>query len=288
MIHRLVIVGAGRLGLSLAADLRGEARAGFPCVAGRRPTRPVFLERFPEVAYRAGPPEPELSDPAAIVFCVRDDTLEGTASEWARALRRVAPAADRVALHTSGARPASVLSPLAELCGMAIGSWHPLAALAEPSPGALRGVTVGIEGDEAAVEFGFELARRVGARPVRIPADRKPRYHAATVFASNYLVACMHAALEELRAASDGTIPEDALLPLARSALANIERLGLTDGATGPLSRGDVETVAAHLAALDPPRRSLYRALGRELLAALRSRLPAGAAAQLEELLSRR
>jgi len=179
-----------------------------------------------------------------------------------------------------------VLSPLRVRCGLALGSWHPLAALATPASGAFVGATIGIEGDPAALEFGEWLAATVGARPIRVPPEAKTRYHAAAVLASNALVACFAAATEELRAAVGGGIPDDALLSLARSALDNVERIGLPAGVTGPIARGDARTVRAHLAALDPGRRALYRALGRQLLAVVEPRLAPECALRVREALN--
>lgn len=288
MTRRLVLVGPGRLGLSLAAELDGWP-AGVT-VVGRRPERPPLLDGFPRVAYVSEPRRAlGTGSPLALLFCVRDDDLETAAAGWAAALADSgAPAAGRpggVALHTSGAQPARRLSPLAA-AGYSLGSWHPLVAVAAPRTGFLRGVTVGVEGEDEAARFGFELARRVGARPVRVPSANRARYHAAAVFAANFVVATLHAAYEELRRAAGGDVPPDALIGLARSALANVERLGFGRGVTGPLARGDVETVAAHLASLDPPRRALYRALGRELLEVVRPGLAGGTARRLEALLS--
>ncbi|MFQ5678876.1 MAG: Rossmann-like and DUF2520 domain-containing protein [Gemmatimonadota bacterium] len=272
----LTIVGAGRVGLSLAADL--AATKLFPTVTVVSPgPRPAFLSRYPEIGYARLADEGSASagaeavDPACLLFCVPDDVLSGAAAAWAdRPSRSETPV--EVALHTSGYHGAEVLAPLRRE-GAAVGSWHPLVAFAEPREGAFEGISVGLEGDEAAVALGEGLSRALRTRVIRVRSGEKARYHAAAVFASNYLVACLAVAARELEGASEGAPGPDHLLPLARSALEAITGVGLRSGLTGPLVRGDAATVAGHLRALDPGTASLYRALAKQLLDLVEERL---------------
>jgi predicted short-subunit dehydrogenase-like oxidoreductase (DUF2520 family) len=126
-------------------------------------------------------------------------------------------------------------------------------------------VWFGVDGDEVATRVGGELAEGLGGRTHVVRPEGRSHYHAAGVFASNYLVACLRIAVDALRCASEDAELE-ALLPLAESALRNLGELGLRDGTTGPVARGDVRTVAAHLEVLDRRRAALYRGLGLELL----------------------
>jgi predicted short-subunit dehydrogenase-like oxidoreductase (DUF2520 family) len=107
---------------------------------------------------------------------------------------------------------------------------------------------------------------RLGGVPLEIDAAAMPLYHAAAVMASNYVVALCDAAAELLgRAAPGGPPPLPALLPLVASALGALQREGLPGALTGPLARGDADTVRAHLAALAgraPELLPLYRACG--------------------------
>src|SRR5690606_24287151 len=95
----------------------------------------------------------------------------------------------------------------------------------------------------------------------------RPNYHAAAVFASNYLVTLAATAVRILREIG---VPEEdalpALIPLMRGTLDNLEDLGLASALTGPIARGDLDTVRTHLARLSPDDRALYCALGRETL----------------------
>lgn len=311
----LVIVGAGRVGFSLAIDLARAGRIDASRLPGdgrgtrfepitvvtRSDPEPVRSARLTAldialVAAHPGTGVPDAvfgsadsPDPEGIVlvFCVPDDRLEATASTWARACLEGRLPAPSIALHTSGLHDASVIGALRE-CGAAVGACHPLVAIASPGNGRFQGVTFGIDGDPDAVALATGLAGLLGGRPCRIRPGERPLYHLAAVFGSNFPVACLSVAADLLAASAEplerpGAL--SALLPLARSALDNLEREGLPDGMTGPIVRGDVGTVERHLLALDPVRRDLYRALGTELLAASEDRLEAEIVARLRAAL---
>jgi len=297
-----VIVGAGRVGSSLAIDLARAGRFAPITVVCRSDPEPVRSSRLTALdiavvrAERdAGVPDAVFGSAGApdtrglvLVFCVPDDRLEETAATWARACVDGRIPAPALALHTSGLHDASAIGALRR-CGAEVAACHPLVAIAAPGNGRFRGVTFGIDGDPGAVARATELAALLGGRPCRIRPDGRPLYHLAAVFGSNFLVACLSVASElfgECAAEPPGAADAlAALLPLARSALDNLERDGLPDGLTGPIVRGDIGTVERHLLALDPVRRDLYRALGTELLAAREDRLDAGVAARLRDVL---
>lgn len=286
----VVIVGAGRVGCSLAIDLAGGGRVGEVLVLGRTEAadRPQVLEG-PGIDYGTVPALAREAGGSILVFCVPDDALEEAAAGWAAAVSRGAARAPAVALHTSGRHRPAVLAPLRAL-DAAVGGCHPLVAVSSPGPGRFAGVAFGVDGDPLALERAGELARRVGGFPLRVRPEARVLYHAAAVFGANFPSACLAVARDLL---SDSLAPGanearvlDALLRLARSALDNLEREGLPEGLTGPVVRGDAGTVEAHIAALDPARRTLYRALGSELLRARDDRLPEEIVRRLRRLLA--
>lgn len=311
---RIAVIGPGRVGQSLAAALSDAGRA--VTVFGRRTERPQLLEAYPEVRYRADVPgadgDPDGVSPAGlgafttVVFCVPDDALEGAATAWARALspdrRGTAPgeaapgaparphdpagtpAGAGVALHTSGVHGADALAPLRD-AGRAVAAWHPLTALSGPRADAFRGVTFTVEGDAPAVRRARRLAGSLGGRSKGLEPSAHARYHAAAVFASNHLVACLSVAARELAAATGGEASLDDLLPLARAAVDNLSGEDLADGVTGPLARGDAGTVRRHLRALPPESAELYRRLARELLGVVGGRLETPTAEELRRIL---
>jgi predicted short-subunit dehydrogenase-like oxidoreductase (DUF2520 family) len=127
------------------------------------------------------------------------------------------------------------------------------------------GTWCGVEGDADALALLSPAFEAIGARLVAIDAAAKTVYHAASVFASNYLVTVLDAALRAYAAA--GVPPEVArelARPLASETLANVFRLGAPAALSGPVARGDMATVARQQAALqgwDKSTASLYAAL---------------------------
>ena len=177
-----------------------------------------------------------------------------------------------VVLHTSGAIASSALSSLSEL-GMNIGSCHPLQTFESPQS-ALASVGASyfcIEGEPGAVRIARKLVRDTDARYFEIPTEMKSLYHAAAVMASGGLVALLSFSLDML--VMCGLKPSEArrvLLPLVEGTVANVSALGAKRALTGPVRRGDSETVARNLAALgsaDSCAADLYRLLARRSVA---------------------
>ncbi len=207
-----------------------------------------------------------------VVIAVSDGAIESVAGELA-----VHPGRIRVALHTCGNAGPEAISALAAQ-GVACGVIHPLQTVHDPESGAraLRGVAFGISGDVAALEFAGEIVACLGGFALRVPAGAQPLYHAAAVMASNYVTALLDAAVETLSLAG---IPAgqalQALAPLARTAVENAAQAGPLQALTGPISRGDASTVAAHVRALGDQSGSLleiYRAAGARVLEMARRR----------------
>lgn len=214
----VAIVGAGRLGTALAAALRAaEVDVRGPLGRGATATAD------------------------AVLLCVPD-------SEIAAAAAAVAGAAPLVG-HTSGATGLGALEPAR---GAAFGI-HPLQTFAGGEPPArFHGAGCAVAGSAPhALEAAAALAARVGMRPFPIADDDRPAYHAAASIASNFLVTLQGAAEET--AAAAGIEPEAAralLAPLVRSTVENWVALGPERALTGPVARGDEQTVEAQRAAL--------------------------------------
>ena len=192
------------------------------------------------------------------------------------------------AFHCSGALSVEVLAPLHSR-GYHVGSLHPLQALAHSVTGAerLRGSWFAISGEVEATAVARRLVAELGGSPLTIPVARRPLYHAAAVVASNYLPALLASAARLLMIAGvdeDKAVP--ALLPLMRGTLENVAELGLAAAPTGPISRGDVETVRLHLRSLPDREGRVYRDLGREVVKLAEARgLDRDSAEALRELL---
>lgn len=248
------IVGAGRAGAGLAVAL---TRAGYRVrLHGRSP---IDLPAAIDFGYGGKPHW--LGDVDALILAVPDDTLGELARELACDSRI---AAVPVVLHLSGVLDSSILEPIAE-CGCAVGSLHPLQSLSDSETAAerLRGAAVAIEGDPQATQLAGELAAALEMTPLRVNSDAKPLYHAAAVFASNYLVVVAATAQRLLeRAGVSSEAARAALVPIIRGTIENIVRAGAAGALTGPVARGDSATVRKHLDVLPPDEAALYRALG--------------------------
>lgn len=263
---RLLVVGAGRVGLALGLALHRAGAVSSLTVVGRRetaPPHPLFLGDPPPARYLSELP---LVDTATtgIVLAVPDRALRDVVARLALASL---PAGIPV-LHTSGVLDLAVLRPLAE-AGAEAGSVHPLAAVADPVAGAerLRGARFGVEGSGAARALAERIVRACDGVPLAIVPGGKARYHAAAVFASNYAVVLL--AVAERLMAEAGVAPEaarPALVALARGAVENVAEHGPAAALTGPVARGDETTIRLHRAELSAGPWPLYSLLGREAL----------------------
>jgi predicted short-subunit dehydrogenase-like oxidoreductase (DUF2520 family) len=264
-VGSVFVLGAGRAGRSLARALV-VAGVDVGGVHGRQPdataTPPVTGGALPE----------SLGSAAIVLVTVRDAQLGDALRQLASA--RLRPGA--VILHASGATDPSEAA-LLRVQGHGVGTLHPLVPLASPERAVelLRGAWIGIDGDPPAIAAASALATRLGAHALTIPPGEKPRYHAAAVFAANFPVVV--AALAE-RLLEEAGVPEGearaATVGLMGAAVSNLESGRPHDVLTGPIARGDVESVQGHLAALenDLPALTAYVTLSRAALTLARER----------------
>ena len=258
--YRFAIIGAGMAGRSLAAAL-GARGARVVAVASRR------LESAQQAAVEAGCPfattdAAEAARRANVVaLSVPDDAIAALCEQVAA---RGGFGPGGVAMHLSGALGSDALAA-ASACGAATVAFHPIQTFARADGGLFEGITCVVEGDPDGVALGTALAEFLGARPVEIRPEDKPLYHAALCIACNYLVALADAGVGLLARTGLGEGALAALLPLLRGAVENLARVGLPAALTGPISRGDLATLRAHLdvlASRAPGLLPLYRTVG--------------------------
>ncbi len=242
----ITIIGAGRVGGALAIAL---ARAGHNVekVIVRNRGAAKHLDIFPESAVVVDWSD-DFEIGSGIILITTQDNEIASAADLAR--KFMAPG--RVILHTSGALSSEILAGLREIGG-AVGSMHPLVSISDPEMGSarFRGTYFCVEGDEAAVNAGKQLATDLGGLAFSIPPDSKPLYHAAAVVACGHLVALIDVSLELLRDCGlSAETSREILLPLVRSTVENLAERDTPSVLTGPYARGDIETIDRHLAAL--------------------------------------
>jgi predicted short-subunit dehydrogenase-like oxidoreductase (DUF2520 family) len=284
----VVVLGAGKVGSAVAVLLR---EAGLPVVAIT--TRSLATAQA--AASRTGG-RPGTDNAAAsamgdiVVVTTNDDAIAGVVAEVADA---GALGPSQLVMHMSGALPLAVLAPAAE-SGALIGSAHPMQsfATAEDALRMISGSVFGTTPGPNAAEMLEAIVRVLGGVVVAVADENKTLYHAAAVTASNYLVAVEDAAMGLLmRSGLDEASALRALEPLVSGTLENIRALGTTRALTGPIVRGDVETVRGHVEALrglPGEELRLYRSLGRRTLeiALRRQALDAETVEALREVLA--
>ncbi len=273
----VAVVGGGRVGLSFA---RALAASGAPVAVLSRAARVLPAPLAPATLAWG----PALAAADLVLVTVPDDAVPSAAR---RLLETAAIGAAQVVLHTSGRLDRHALAAL-EPTGASLGSLHPLQTLRDPdgNPEALAGSPAIIEGEPRALAAARELADQLAMSPtLEIPAEGKSRYHAAAVFASNYLTVLADVAGRLARGAGLEATTE-LFLPLMRRTLDQLAASDPAAALTGPIRRGDVGTVRAHLEALDVESRALYVALGREAVAlAEREGLDESVAGEIRRLL---
>jgi predicted short-subunit dehydrogenase-like oxidoreductase (DUF2520 family) len=283
----VAVVGAGRLGTAVAVQL---ARAGHTIVAvsGREATGERAKRYLPGV--RVTEPSEAANVAELTIVAVPDDLLTKTVEEIAvdgafRARSWVA--------HLSGAWGLDALEA-ARAAGAGRFALHPLQTFPD-----VEGAIAGLSGcvaaltadDDEGFAIGEGLAADLTLRPFRLRDELRPLYHAAAVFASNDLVA-VSAVAERLFAQADVPDPLVAMLPLQRTTLDNVARLGPGGALTGPVVRGDAGTVARNLEALSdhaPDAVEVYVVLARVALDVAMSsgRLTPDRRAAVDEVLAR-
>jgi predicted short-subunit dehydrogenase-like oxidoreductase (DUF2520 family) len=174
--------------------------------------------------------------------------------------------ADAAAASAPGVEPGALVVHLSGACGLEeldklhvarpdveVGALHPLQSLPGAALGARRlaGSWCAVEGPSS-VE---RLAVSLGMRPFRVASAQRAAYHAAATIASNHLVALV---AQAARVAASAGVPPEALGPLLRATLENLDSLGPEAALTGPVARGDVDTVVRHLRALPVEERDAY------------------------------
>jgi predicted short-subunit dehydrogenase-like oxidoreductase (DUF2520 family) len=241
----VALVGPGRAGTAVAAALVG---AGWRVtgVAGREPDAPSVVEAARRLGASRGTAADVASEVDLVILATPDAAIEAAATAVAATVR-----GDALVVHLAGSRGLDALAAVPARRG----ALHPLQTLPDVDWGAarLRGAAAAVAGD-AEVEA---IARSIGMTPFRVDDEDRAAYHAAACMASNHLVTL----LAQVEAAT--AVPLDAFLPLVRATVENVAAKGPRHALTGPVARGDVDTVRAHLDALPAAERDAYRAMAR-------------------------
>ena len=256
----LGIIGAGRVGGALAQALHKRGWS-ISALYSRSNTSALNLAEI--IGAKVTASISEVAERAQLILLtVPDSAIEAVCQQLA-----INDLTGHAVIHTSGATPITALAS-AQARGAQIGGSHPILPVARGDIPLPPGGMFGIEADERPLrDWLSNLVDALGGSALWLPhgIDRT-RYHAAAVLLSNYLVTLYAAAAELWR--EIGIEPDagrSALLGLARATLDNLERNDPAAALTGPIVRGDSDTVQAHLSMLasDPELAAAYRILGR-------------------------
>ncbi|MEX1217813.1 MAG: DUF2520 domain-containing protein [Acidimicrobiales bacterium] len=230
--HSVRIVGPGRAGGALALALN---EVGWNVLTPIRRGQPLL-------------------DAAEHVDLVLIATPDAAIGEVAAAMR---PVASTVVAHLSGAQGVEVLSMHPHRA-----AFHPLTSMPTAESGAIRLRNGAWFAVDANTDLGMAMvetiATQLGGRSFIVHDEQRVAYHAAAAIASNHVVALLSSAE---RIARSVDIPIEAYLELVRATIDNFEDHGSAGALTGPVARGDWETVERHRAAIDPSELALYDAL---------------------------
>jgi predicted short-subunit dehydrogenase-like oxidoreductase (DUF2520 family) len=236
------VVGAGRVGAVLAAALRAAGHEIAAAAGDSAASRTRVETLLPGV--RIAKPTAVSRSCDLLLLTVPDDMLSNVVTMLAAsgAIRE-----GQYVAHTSGRHGLSVLQPAADV-GAHVLALHPAMTFTGTAldlgrlPGCAFGVTAGEPVTTALAE---SLVSDLRGLLVWVPEERRALYHAGLAHGANHLVTLVTQAMELLRE-SGATDPAATLRPLLTAALDNALTMG-TDALTGPIVRGDVETVRAHL-----------------------------------------
>jgi len=262
-------IGAGTVGTALAAEL---SKTGYrvTMTADRNLTAAKGLASLVP-GCRVTDDAQEIANGCGCVFVTTpDDTIEAV-------VKNVTWHAGQYVVHCSGAASLDIMES-ARLPGAGVGSFHPCQSFAtvEQAIRNLRGSTFAIEAEPPLSEILQSMAEALGGTWIRLSRGDKPLYHAAAVFASNYLVTVVKVATDLFgHFGLSGQEAVDVLMPLLQGTVRNIETVGLPQCLTGPIARGDVTTIGKHVDALgqrEPEALNLYRELARHTIPIARAK----------------
>jgi len=278
---KIGFIGAGKVGFTLAIAL---SKAGY--------TVNAISSRSISSAYKLGDKLPSavvfespqgVADACHLIFITTPD------SAISEVVASISSRPGLMLCHVAAAVPVEVLDPL-RTQGAVTGVFHPLQAIGSSNAVILPGITFAIEAEEPLLRTLREMAVLLGGRVVELKGNDRVLYHASAIMASNYLVALVSMAAELWQSFATRERAERALVPLIRGTLDNIEQIGIPDCLTGPISRGDVQTIENHISVIResmPQTLDVYRLLGLKTIpiAAAKGSIDAAKAIELKSLL---
>jgi predicted short-subunit dehydrogenase-like oxidoreductase (DUF2520 family) len=256
------IIGAGRLGMSLASALINQSQWRLLAMCNHHLTSAQDKTKYLQEGYAVASTD-ELPHAPITFITTPDDQLVNIVEALAN---NVSLMAGDMVVHCSGVYSSTLLLPLKER-GCLVASVHPLRAFASTVPldQPFLDCDYAIEGDLAVVLLLSTVFGQWGAKMISLCAEKKQAYHAAAAMASNYIVTLASCATSLfMDAGIDALRAKELCEKLMSGSLQNMKgSADMAQALTGPLMRGDINTILLHLNAIKTPlTEGLYRAAG--------------------------
>ena len=255
---KIGIIGAGKVGTALAYSMKKKG-LDVRAISDVRPESLASARRYlsEDILYTS-----DNGEVAGMCDVIAVTTQDREIGRVARSIYESTPGvAGKLFFHTSGAHPSTALSPLDEK-GAVLGSLHPLQTFpdVESAIRVLPSTYIFIEGTEPALETLRRIGASIGHEVVVIEGSQKVLYHLSAVFVCNLLCALFHSAETVMNKAGIGLGP---FYPIINATVDNIEQKGPLNSLTGPVVRGDIETVRDHIKAMAgmDQERTVYKTL---------------------------
>lgn len=270
-LSTITLIGAGNLAQALGPALR---KTGYRVDQVVARNNPESMRRARALARKVGATAVQLEDAAStadvIWLCHTDDALASTA----QLLARMPGWKNKIVLHSSGALTSDVLAPL-KRAGAHTASLHPMMSFVAGTAPKMSEIPFAVEGDKKAIAAAKQIVGKLGAEVFQIKKPSKVLYHALGSFSSPLVVATLVTA-ERVGQAAGLTLPQTRKImgPILQQTLSNYLQRGPAAAFSGPIKRGDLQTIRRHLKELEKVTlaRDVYRALVRSALRDLPSK----------------
>ena len=260
------IIGGGKLGTNLGFALvkKGFSIKGVSCRSLSSAEESVnFIGQGVPIASNV-----ECASLGNLIFiCVPDREIEKLGNELSSGGLNWK---GKYVFHCSGLLTSDALSSLKEKNAY-VASFHPIQSFSQKKPveNKFKGIYFGLEGDEEALNLAKKIVEKLEAKYLRISKENKALYHTACTIASNFFVVLLDIATELLKETDiSKELAFNSLFPLVKGTMENIEKFGIKEALTGPLIRGDLETIHAHIKALEdkPEELKIYHQFSLKIL----------------------
>jgi len=260
------IIGGGRLGTNLGFALtkRGFLIKAISCKSLSSAKESVnFVGQGIPLANNV-----ECASLGNLIFiCVPDREIEKVSKELSSSELTWK---GRYVFHCSGLLTSDALSSLKEKNAY-VASFHPIQSFSQKKPieDKFKGIYLGLEGDKEALDLAKKIVEKLEAKYLIISKENKALYHTACTVASNFFVVLLDIATELLKEAGiSQELAFNSLFPLVKGTMENIEKYGIKKALTGPLVRGDLDTIHAHIKALKdkPEELKIYHQFSLKIL----------------------